>query len=118
MAFAYHGNWCGPGWTAGQWKNAEDFTEEDYDVPAVDELDAACKDHDIAIAEARTKEDIQRANDKFFATASQLGLKAKVAAWLVQLGGPSDISGMVLISKFAPRWSSGTRTTTLIGLKT
>lgn len=49
MAFAFHGNWCGPGWTAGKHINAQDMTVEDMNVEAVDELDAICKAHDIAL---------------------------------------------------------------------
>lgn len=63
-----HGNWCGPGWTAGQYKDAKDITPEDYDVPAVDALDQACKDHDIGLYEGDPE-----ANDEFYQKAYESG---------------------------------------------
>ena len=43
----FHGNWAGPGWTAGQYKSTGFLTDEDRNVPAIDGLDAAAKQHDI-----------------------------------------------------------------------
>lgn len=40
----YHGNWCGPGWSAGKWQDSKC----DLSVPAIDEFDATCKTHDCA----------------------------------------------------------------------
>lgn len=87
MSFAGHGNWCGPGWSAGQWKNAKDLTEEDKQVEAVDALDQACKNHDIAIAEGDTD-----ANEKFVEEAGALGIKGAAFAALVSRFGPSSQS--------------------------
>lgn len=56
MAFAFHGNWCGPGWTAGKRMNAQDMHINDMDVEAVDELDAVCKAHDIALFQGNDPE--------------------------------------------------------------
>jgi hypothetical protein len=84
MAFRAHGNWCGPGWSARQYKNAEDLTEEDKQVEAVDELDQVCKDHDIGIAEGDPE-----ANSKFVENASKLGVKGAAFATLVAGFGPS-----------------------------
>ena len=89
MSFAFHGNWCGPGWTAGQRKNANELTDADKDVPAVDELDAACKVHDIDISLAKDDQDLKDANEKFTASTKGLGLKAGLAAWLVSNFGPT-----------------------------
>lgn len=84
MAFAYHGNWCGPGWSAGQWKDAIDLTEEDFMVPAKDPLDEACKNHDINIARGNP-----RANEIFLEETKGLGIKANLARTLVDKYGPS-----------------------------
>jgi hypothetical protein len=84
MSFAAHGNWCGPGWSAGQWKNAEDLTEEDKVVPAVDALDEACKRHDINIAEGDPL-----ANKKFYEEAAAAGYYGLSLAQFVKIGGPS-----------------------------
>ena len=46
-----HGKWCGPGWTAGQSKDAAMMTPEDYLVKCTDKLDCACKQHDIDVFE-------------------------------------------------------------------
>lgn len=87
MSFAGHGNWCGPGWSAGQWKDAKDLTEEDKQIPAVDELDQACKNHDIAIAEGDPD-----ANPNFYEEATAAGWFGTAAAALVAIGGPSSHS--------------------------
>lgn len=87
MSFAAHGNWCGPGWSAGKWKDAKDLTEEDKQVEAIDALDQACKNHDIRIAEG----DLE-ANEKFDQEAGQLGYKGAAFAALVKRFGPSSQS--------------------------
>lgn len=45
-----HGNWCGPGWTGGRKVTASTYDEYggDWNYPAIDALDAACRDHDKA----------------------------------------------------------------------
>ncbi len=87
MSFAAHGNWCGPGWSAGQWKDAKDLTEEDKKYPAKDALDQACKNHDIRIAEGDPE-----ANEKFEQEAGALGYKGAAFAALVRWLGPSSQS--------------------------
>lgn len=87
MSFRAHGNWCGPGWSAHQWKDAKDLTEEDKQVEAIDELDQACKEHDIGIAEGDPD-----ANIKFEEKASKLGIKGAAFAALVKWLGPSTES--------------------------
>lgn len=90
----YHGNWCGPNWTAGQYKPTSDLTLSDRSVPAVDALDQACKDHDIDLHDAETPEDVEQANEKFIAAAAKQGLRGKAAAALVSLAGPSKPTRM------------------------
>lgn len=46
-----HGKWCGPGWTAGQKKDAAMMVPSDYRVKCNDKLDCACKVHDIDVFE-------------------------------------------------------------------
>lgn len=87
MSFAAHGKWCGPGWSAGKWKDAKDLTEEDKLVPAEDALDQACKNHDIAIAEGDPN-----ANPNFYEEAAAAGWFGKVAATAVAIGGPPSHS--------------------------
>jgi len=83
MSFAYHGNWCGPGWTARQWKDAKDLTEEDYNVEAIDALDQACKNHDIAIARGDPD-----AHHTFYRETADLGVSATFARWMIGGFGP------------------------------
>ena len=92
VKFVKYGNWCGPGWTAGQAKAAEAMSSSDYNVPAVDGIDAACKQHDIAIHEADSKEDVKKANQEFVMDASGQGYTGKVMGQLVDWFGPTDIS--------------------------
>lgn len=46
MAFAYHGNYCGPGWSNGQYQ-----ASVVGDKPPTDSFDATCKIHDAVYAE-------------------------------------------------------------------
>lgn len=43
-----HGNWCGPGWTAGRRIDALAYKEQggQFTEPCIDKLDCACRDHD------------------------------------------------------------------------
>jgi len=42
----YHGNWCGPGWSNGAYQPSVRGT-----MPAVDEFDETCRQHDFAYAD-------------------------------------------------------------------
>lgn len=84
----YHGNWCGPGWTAGQYKDTSELTDADRSIPAIDSLDEACKDHDIEIHDAKNDTDIKQANRKFYRHAAVTGLKGAAAAAMVAIAGP------------------------------
>ena len=80
----FHGNWCGPNWTAGQRKSARLVTKKDRNVPAVDELDQCCKTHDLNIADKNPD-----ANEIFIKQTEGLGIKAQIASKLVGAFGPS-----------------------------
>jgi hypothetical protein len=97
MSFAFHGNYCGPGWTAGKYMDAENAEEKDFDVPAVDEMDAVCKTHDYTIwksykvdlATGRTMR--KQADTTFFTKMNALavpGYKDEMMAYAVWAGGP------------------------------
>lgn len=90
MTLRYHGNWCGPGWSAGKYKDAKDLTDSELSVPAIDGLDALCKRHDINIRNAKTKKDIQEAHKMFMEGAAQYGIKGRLAAVAVGLFGPKE----------------------------
>lgn len=82
-----YGNWCGPGWTAGQYKDASELTEDDRDVPAIDELDAHCKTHDILLHDYPEYAD--EINAEFIKHVQNLGITGALFALAVQVGGPS-----------------------------
>jgi hypothetical protein len=86
-----YGNWCGQGWTAGQKKAAKFMTKKDFDVPAVDEYDEACKQHDIDIFNAQDNTELlKQADEKFTKKMSELGgVTGYVMGTAVQNFGPS-----------------------------
>lgn len=86
MSFAYHGNYCGPGWTAGKYMNARDAHINDFNVPAVDELDQICKDHDMDLFYSTGPRDDKMADRRFVYKISKAnipGIKDNVAAFAV-----------------------------------
>jgi hypothetical protein len=44
-----HGRWCGPNWTNNQVKPAKDANAADRRGKCIDDLDCACKVHDLDI---------------------------------------------------------------------
>jgi hypothetical protein len=48
MSFAYHGNWCGPGWSDG--RRVQSTTGF---APSIDEFDETCRQHDFALSGGR-----------------------------------------------------------------
>ena len=44
-----HGKYCGPNWTAGKVLAAKDATAKDFKVKPTDDLDKACRLHDLDI---------------------------------------------------------------------
>lgn len=58
MAFAYHGKYCGPGWSAGKYQSSVESN-----MPADDEFDETCKMHDAVYAR---KGNLGDADKRFF----------------------------------------------------
>lgn len=85
----HHGNWCGPGWTAGQAKDAKDMTFEDMFVPAVDREDRNCKFHDIGVRTAETYHDLVLNDIKFIDAQKRLGYRGMFMADMVKKYGPA-----------------------------
>ena len=99
MSFAFHGNYCGPGWTAGKYIDAKDATEADFEVPAIDPLDQICKYHDLQLWRAARqpneyyKRRMEKQADQVFyndmmALASP-GMKDEMMAYAVWIAGNS-----------------------------
>jgi hypothetical protein len=86
------GNWCGPGWTAGQSKDAIDMTKDDFNVPALFPLDEVCKQHDIDLNQADTPNEVQMANELFVIQARRHGIMGNFFAGLVDTFGPGEPS--------------------------
>lgn len=75
----YHGNYCGPYWSAGKQQYSVDS-----DYPAVDSFDQLCKQHDAAYANG---EDLRSADLSFAANAIGTGIKPSLAAIAVGAQG-------------------------------
>ncbi len=57
MSFRSHGNYCGPGWSGGRWRNSVISN-----IDSVSELDEACREHD---AEYNIGDDLLTADVNF-----------------------------------------------------
>lgn len=76
----YHGNYCGPNWSAGKYQQSVDS-----DVPALDEFDETCKEHDRAYALGMP---LRRADLKFaYENLSSMNPKRMLAGMLVGAQG-------------------------------
>lgn len=84
----FHGKWTGPGWTAGQYKDTSELTDEDRKIEAEDSLDEFAKAHDIGLHDH--PENAKQLNKEYVKGAWKHGsIKGKLAAVAVALGGPS-----------------------------
>lgn len=79
-SFRFHGNYVGPGWSAGRYQNSV----ADSDVPAVDEFDETAREHDRAYA---LKEDLKEADYRFYRKNIGKGMKRTIAALAVGAQG-------------------------------
>ena len=102
----HYGNWCGPGWTAGQKKDAVELASADKSIPAVNALDAVCKDHDIAITEAESFQDLQIADNVFVREAKKQGVTGKLFSALVGNFGPAQQANPFVTPDKAKRLAS------------
>ena len=50
--FKWYGNWCGPGWTGGEYISAKEYVQQHKSAfyPCIDKVDCACRTHDYACA--------------------------------------------------------------------
>lgn len=90
VIFRYHGNYVGPGWSAGKYQRSVRRSR----VPAIDEFDQTAKEHDAAYATPGA--DLKVADYKFYRSNIGQGLKRSAAAVAVGLQGtlrpPSSFS--------------------------
>jgi hypothetical protein len=94
MSIRYHGNWCGPGWSNGEYQPSVKGH-----APPIDEFDATCQDHDNAYADGM---DVNLADDRFYDANIGNGVKRSVAALLVKaqrLTRPSPNKTIVEMSR-------------------
>jgi len=91
MSFRYHGNYCGPGWSAGKYQKSVRSR-----VAALDEFDETCKDHDGAYAGGIG---LKAADRLFYKRNIGKGFKRSAAAIAVGVQGyfraPDSQSGVV-----------------------
>jgi hypothetical protein len=76
MSIQYHGNWCGPGWSNGEYQPSKRGH-----APPIDEFDTTCQDHDYAYADGM---DVNAADDSFYDANIGRGVKRSIAAVLVK----------------------------------
>lgn len=75
----YHGNYCGPNWSAGKIQPSVDS-----DMPGIDEFDETCRNHDAAYARG---DDLVDADFQFFRKNFGRGSKRTAAAAAVGVQG-------------------------------
>ena len=80
FSFRYHGNYVGPGWSAGRYQPSV----SDSSVPAVDEFDRTAKQHDAAYARKRN---LKEADYRFYKQNIGKGFKRSIAALAVGAQG-------------------------------
>jgi len=84
MSLAYHGNFCGPGWSDGKYQPSVDGT-----LDPIDEFDASCKQHDLAYYRHSvgdiTDEDLDLADQKFSSSNYGKSLKRTIASAAVEM---------------------------------
>ncbi len=78
MSIPYHGNWCGPGWSAGSFQPSV----VDDSVIAIDDFDRTCQIHDGAYA---TGADLDQADMEFYNANIRQGGKRALAAIAVRM---------------------------------
>jgi len=79
MSVKYHGKYCGPGWSAGEYQQSVKSR-----VPPTDDFDATCKEHDGAYAQPTNSKARNAADDKFFRQNIGGGPKRAIAALAVK----------------------------------
>lgn len=80
LTFRYHGNYCGPNWSAGKYQGSVAGSS----VPAVDEFDQTCLEHDASYFYGKG---LKEADYKFFKQNIGRGVKRSIAALAVGLQG-------------------------------
>lgn len=79
-AFRYHGNYVGPGWSAGRYQRSVAYST----VPPVDEFDRTAQQHDRTYA---LKGNLKEADYKFYRANIGRGFKRSVAGLAVGIQG-------------------------------
>jgi hypothetical protein len=88
MSIAFHGNYCGPGWSAGKYQASVVGT-----VPPVDDFDATCQNHDALYASGG---DLASADLNFaFSNITTFNPKRWIAGGLVGAQGLLRYAGVL-----------------------
>lgn len=91
MAFAYHGKYCGPGWSAGKYQNSVQS-----DVLHIDTFDGSCRTHDAQYAAPGA--DLFRADMEFAGTNITSGNPKAMIAGLA-VGAQGLLRGVGLLAR-------------------
>jgi len=84
----YHGNYCGPGWSAGKYQPSVNQPE----VSSIDEFDETCKVHDARYAK---KDDLSEADFEFARANIGLNPKRTAAGMAVGIQGVARYAGLL-----------------------
>ena len=86
-----HGNWCGPGWTAGRNIDALEYKRQggQFDERCVDELDCACREHDRDCAHPNGCS--KKGDTKLIKTALSVSLNARNRLFNPQLANTAAL---------------------------
>jgi len=79
MSFPYHGNYVGPGWSAGKFQSSV----QDPSVPSIDAFDEAARQHDASYSKHKSNSNRAKADWDFVKQTKGLGGKAELARSLV-----------------------------------
>lgn len=95
ISFAYHGNYCGPGWSDGEYQLSVDSGQTD----PTDELDNLCRSHDTAYSQPGT--DLEQADWELASGAYSIG-DFKSLSLATAIGGQATLRHLGIMAKKNP----------------
>jgi hypothetical protein len=96
-----HGNYCGPGWTAGMKRSAKDVPIEDYKrVDPTDMLDSACRRHDWECGHVPPTSDCSKEADARLIKSAMSVAKSKKSSMGLRAKALAVAAGMTGAKKF------------------
>ncbi len=88
-------NYCGPYWSSGKIQSSVA-----HGLPAVSQLDQACKEHDRAYALAKSQQDLVVADNKFYNETRNYGIRGPLYGSIVKYGNKAIRDSMAFVLPF------------------